>query len=172
LDLVAAEQAQFLGKGIVWGEGAPSVAVRTQGVGKAQGIEAVVLAAGVALALAVTLGSLWLQRLEHAAHGRQSLNGRAVIGLDGHGQTARVKAQAPTQALAQVPPALSLIGKGKLQEKLARPVEHDEVVMIAGPVKTGKSEESFLEWHLLLVGIGWHVRVSMSGPTPTCVRST
>ena len=81
-DFIAAEQAQLVGERILRAQRTPAVPVGAQGVGEAEGVEAIGLAAGGSLAVAEAFGGLGIEREDGKSRLQQSFDSGPAVGLD------------------------------------------------------------------------------------------
>ena len=152
LDLVSAEDSQFLGDGIVGEQGFPSLSVGSQRVGKTPGVQGIVLIAHGALSVAISLGSFGIERIDDDVRLEQPLDGGAVAGLDRDRDLGQIRPRQLDEALAEGGPTLGGVLESHLQNDLSRGDDADGVVVIAGPVESDKQFESFLESGFLCAG--------------------
>src|SRR5439155_8489006 len=114
-------------------EGAPARSVGAQRTRQTPSVVAVILAACRPFAFPVACRRLGHDRINHKASLEQLIDGGAGAGLDGHGQTG------PSgQGLLSLLPAFGVVGEGQLQCDLPLGIDHDQIVVIVGPIQGRK----------------------------------
>ena len=132
-DFIATERAQLARQRIQRRESAPAVSVGAQRIRQTPSVVAVILAACRPFAFPVACRRLGHDRINHKASLEQLIDGGAGAGLDGHGQTG------PSgQGLLSLLPAFGVVGEGQLQCDLPLGIDHDQIVVIVGPIQGRK----------------------------------
>src|SRR5947207_9990930 len=129
-DFIPTESAQLARQGIQRRESAPALSVGAQRIGQTPSVVPIILAAGGPFAFAVACSRLGHDRINPKASLEQLIDGGAGAGLDGHGQTG------PSgQGLLSLLPAFGVVGEGQLQCDLPLGIDHDQIVVIVGPIQ-------------------------------------
>src|SRR5438034_8770170 len=132
-DFIPTESAQLARQGIQRRESAPALSVGAQRIGQTPSVVPIIVAAGGPFAFAVACSRLGHDRINHTASLEQLIDGGAGAGLDGHGQTG------PSgQGLLSLLPAFGVVGEGQLQCDLPLGIDHDQIVVIVGPIQGRK----------------------------------
>jgi hypothetical protein len=110
--------------------------VGAQGVGKAEGVQTVVLVAGWRLAVAVSFGGLGIERKDGETGLQEPFHRRTAGGLDGKADDGRrsVGGFDRGEAGAQIGPALRRVVDAQFKDDAAPGIHHAQVVVALGPV--------------------------------------
>ena len=138
-NLVAAQNPQLLRRRIVGPQYPPSMPIGAQGVGKAPGVQLIILDPAGGLAIPKPLRRLGIHRIDRYAHLQEPLDRRPPAGLDGHADPGKRRQR--RQLGPQQRPALGTVRKLQFQPPHALAIDHHHVMLLAGPVEPRKVRE-------------------------------
>ena len=141
-DLISAQGAQFRSQGIQGRKSTPAMAVGAQGIGQTPGIMQIILGASWALAFPITNGCFGHDRVHRKAPLQQLIHGRTSTGLNSYWHLGPLR-----QGLLSFLPACSGVFKSQFHYELTSNIDHDQVVVIVGPVQGRKVREFFPRFH-------------------------
>lgn len=130
-DLIATERAQGGGRFVLRQQGLPGVAIGTQGVGQTPGVVAIGLGATGSFAFAIALSGLGVDRIKGPGALQQLIDRRPTGGFQG-----QRRSLIRLHLLAKLRPAGGAVRETKLQDDLAQPIDHGDVMMIASPIQS------------------------------------
>ena len=141
-DFVAAEDAQLGDHRILGGQGAPAMAIESQGVGQRPGVVPVGLVAAGALALTVAFGVFRIDGINGHAAVEELFDGGTEAGFDGY-----PKVGEGGDFFLPLPPSCQGVLDAELGDDPALGVHDDDVVMVLCPVESGEVGQFVMSCH-------------------------